>query len=363
MNSQQTFLDVLVNSIKTAGKYLPDREIAPIAILWPDSEREWEPLIPRLREHLHLLTLGTFTTQDRIGPPAWIRCMLARVLPDRLAPNVIPVIYLPGVSANELCNVEHRPKRLDTLVDIYFRSALWINNDSHDWSVSDFFQSADFGPGIELRDDDFTLKAMRRVLPSLCDLKVDQLKENEPWKARDFEDLVTDITKMIAMGESAELEFKSTARWNVCVAKKDQEMEKIILKTVAGFLNSERGGTLLIGVEDNGNACGIELDYQAYKSEKDHNVDAYERWLYGLLLNMFGHEFASQIHVSFHMVENVTVCKLVIDPAQVPAFVTIKNQHGKEDDIFYLRTGNATNGLRMRDFLAYYQTRWLRQSV
>jgi hypothetical protein len=357
MNEELTFLEVLVKSIKAAGHFQPEGEIAPAAILWPDREREWEPLIPRLREHLYLLTLGPYAAHIRTGPPAWVRCMMAGALPEKLAPNVIPVLYLPGVSASELCSVEQRPKRLEPLVDVYYRGALWVNADSYDWTVAAFFQSQTIGPGVQLRDDDYTKKAMRRVLPALCDLSVGQLKGNEPWKARDFEELVSDIGKLIAMGESAELEFKSTARWHLVDNVKSPLMEEVILKTVAGFLNSARGGTLLIGVEDNGHVCGIEVDYQAFSKGRDHNPDAYERWLIGLLLNVYGHEFAPHLHVTFHSVDERTVCKVVVDPAPVPAFVGAKTD-GKEEDIFYLRTGNATNSLRMRDFLAYYLTRW-----
>jgi hypothetical protein len=106
--------------------------------------------------------------------------------------------------------------------------------------------------------------------------------------------------------------------------------------------------------------CGIEVDYPTFSAEKDRNPDAYERWLNGLLLNMFGHEFAPHIRITFHRVQDRTVCKVVIDPAHAPVFVTTKNQNGLEEDIFYLRTGNATQSLRMRDFLAYYQNRWKR---
>jgi hypothetical protein len=359
MNEDATFLDVLVKAIKAAGHFQPEREIAPAAILWPDGEREWEPLLPTLRAHLHLLTLGAYTAALRCGPPAWVRCMLARALADRLAPNAIPVLYLPGISAGELASGERRPRRLEPLADLYYRGALWVNGAGRDWTAAEFFQNGEVGPGVDLRDDDFTKKAMRRVLPALGEVSLGRLKENEPWKARDFEDLVTDIRRLVAMGESAELEFKASARWDVEEDKKSPAMEGVILKTVAGFLNSARGGTLLIGVEDNGQACGIEVDYQAFTRERNRNPDAYERWLMGLLLTMFGHEFAPHLHVTFHALKDATVCKVVVDPAPAPAFVTLKKDGG-EEDLFYLRAGNATDSLRMRDFLAYYQTRWSR---
>lgn len=51
------------------------------------------------------------------------------------------------------------------------------------------------------------------------------------------------IIDLITQGESAQLEFKSTARWDLRENKKSKVMEEIILKTVAAFLNTD-GGTV-----------------------------------------------------------------------------------------------------------------------
>jgi hypothetical protein len=53
-----------------------------------------------------------------------------------------------------------------------------------------------------------------------------------------------EIIDLISQGESSQLEFKSSARWDLRENKKNKAMEQIILKTVAAFLNSQ-GGTLL----------------------------------------------------------------------------------------------------------------------
>ena len=63
------------------------------------------------------------------------------------------------------------------------------------------------------------------------------------------------------VGESATVEYKTSARWNALAAQgPDKKMEQIISKTVAAFLNTA-GGTLVIGVEDNGNVYGLADDY------------------------------------------------------------------------------------------------------
>ncbi|EKD26598.1 MAG: hypothetical protein ACD_79C01103G0001 [uncultured bacterium] len=65
--------------------------------------------------------------------------------------------------------------------------------------------------------------------------------------------------ELISKGEGQHIEFKSTLRMNLHTMKPDREMEFAVLKTIAGFLNSE-GGTLLIGLNDQGEIIGIKND-------------------------------------------------------------------------------------------------------
>lgn len=356
MPADPTFIELVAKSLKSMARHDPDEETAPTAILWMDPDREWEPILPLLRNRLPILTWGPLEKEERCGPAVWIRCMLARVMPDRIAPNTVPVVYLPGITPESLLNAENRTKELDPLAEFIFSGKFWRCTDCDCRSVDRFFRDHNEGIGIEMREDDFTRKAMLRALPVLCDMKLSQLKADEQWKAKDFEALAdTGVKKLIELGESSSLEFKSTARWDIVQQKADAVIEQVILKTVAGFLNSERGGTLLIGVEDNRNICGIEVDYQTFKNTDHHNCDAYERWLVSLLLSVFGKEFATQIHPSFQTIDGKTICKLVIDPAPEPVFVTDKI---KQDEIFYLRVGNATNTLGVKAAVNFYKTRW-----
>jgi hypothetical protein len=354
MKENYTFFDTLLNCIKYPPAYDPREQSSPVAILWPDKGREWEPLLPRLRAHLPILTLGAYEADHRSGPAIWLRCMLARTLVDKLTPNAIPVLYMPGIGADDLRLSWQRPKTLEPLVELLYRSELWVNRENQDWTVADFFQDGVIGPHIQTRDDDFTRKAMRRALPALCDLTLAQLREEEPWKAKDFEGLLEKgLSTLLTLDESAELEFKSTARWDMRENKHNPVLEKVIVKSVAGLLNAPHGGTLLIGVQDDKRVCGIEMDYPTFSRPDKRNPDAYERWLMGRLLNALGQEFAPSIHITFHLVDDLTVCKVAVAAAPWPAIVT---ENGSE--IFYLRTGNGTDQIGIRAVLNYYQTRW-----
>jgi len=60
-----TLLDALIQSLSRAGEYNRDDQVAAAVILWPDKERQWEPVLPVLRERLpHLLTLGPYAARS-----------------------------------------------------------------------------------------------------------------------------------------------------------------------------------------------------------------------------------------------------------------------------------------------------------
>ncbi|MFZ2616095.1 MAG: hypothetical protein WBV59_20215 [Anaerolineae bacterium] len=46
MNEPNTFLDALSAALQHAGQYNKNDQCRPAAILWPDKERQWEPLLP-----------------------------------------------------------------------------------------------------------------------------------------------------------------------------------------------------------------------------------------------------------------------------------------------------------------------------
>ena len=83
------------------------------------------------------------------------------------------------------------------------------------------------------------------------------------------------IAEVVKRGESDSLEFKSSARWNMRAGKRDDAMETVIAKTVAAFMNSG-GGTLLIGVDDDGRLIGLGPDYATLKTP---DADRFELWI------------------------------------------------------------------------------------
>lgn len=83
------------------------------------------------------------------------------------------------------------------------------------------------------------------------------------------------IEAIIAKGEGKVVEFKATGRLNIHTGDKDPKVEWGVIKTIAGFMNAH-GGTLLVGVTDEGEFSGIEGDFPFLKKS---DVDGWELWL------------------------------------------------------------------------------------
>jgi len=77
-NAARTFIDALVDALRSAATYNKQDQTPPAAVLWPDGERQWEPLVAELRERLPLYVLGTYRHTERSGPAYWLRCVTER---------------------------------------------------------------------------------------------------------------------------------------------------------------------------------------------------------------------------------------------------------------------------------------------
>jgi len=156
------------------------------------------------------------------------------------------------------------------------------------------------------------------------------------------------VSELISLGESATLEFKSTLQWDVVQRRVNKELRLSVLKTIAAFLNSS-GGTLVIGVEDNGSVCGLKNDIEVMGGSRDQ----FGQTLANLIGERVGEEFAPFVRTRFEQVSGETVCVADVDRAPRPAFV-----QGPDSKQFYVRLGNTTRSLDTEDTHNYIQTNW-----
>ena len=149
-----------------------------------------------------------------------------------------------------------------------------------------------------------------------------------------------ELDAYLSAGESSELEFKSTVRWDVKENKVNKSLQKVIAKSLAGFLNTN-GGVLLIGVEDNGAIYGIENDIQTLNKK---NIDSFEQIILQIIENHLGTLVTHYIKIKFVEKENKYVCILNIKHSLYPVYLKDKNL--KE---FYIRAGNTTRPLDVEE--------------
>lgn len=163
------------------------------------------------------------------------------------------------------------------------------------------------------------------------------------------------LEDVIAEGESDELEFKSTLRWDLKEGSVNKKLEEVIMKTVAAFANSQ-GGTLLIGVADNGEVLGLEPDYH---SLGDGDRDKFELHLRNLLNQQFGTGFVtSKIVIKFHEVSENDVCQIETSPGKEPVIVNVKDKNGQSIERFYARSGNSSQEISLGEMSAYIKERF-----
>ena len=120
-------IDRLIQAIRSAAVYDPDVQVAPACILWPDRDRQWEAIIPRLQNELpELLVLGNYEPDKRMGPAIWLRCVIAEKNEDIvITGSTPPILYLPGVSRQDLRAVESCPDPLKPLAELQYRGVIW----------------------------------------------------------------------------------------------------------------------------------------------------------------------------------------------------------------------------------------------
>ena len=190
---------------------------------------------------------------------------------------------------------------------------------------------------------------IERVRMAFAEHKVDDFLFKSEWTRAGFLEKVvavlnsppSSLESRIQAGENETLEFKSTLRWNVHTNQRDKKIEHACLKTIAAFLNT-RGGTLLIGVNDEGVAMGLEAD-------KFNNMDTMTRYLENLIVKKIGMRFMGEyVTVSVETVAGKQVLQVDCKPSDEPAYI-----RDDAEEFFYIRTGSSSRDLGKSEIHEY----------
>ncbi len=180
-------------------------------------------------------------------------------------------------------------------------------------------------------------------------------------RIRELENSEISINELLMKDESAILEFKASLWTSYSGAtgepiegqnKKNYSLEDSVLKTIAGFLNTNPG-TLLIGIRDKARdaikhqaeAIGIEPDFDWLKKGKQDS-EGFEHSLRELMRHSFSNPSYEQIYVniSFLVVEDRQICRVDVEqiPTGDPSSALYCKTKTMGEECFFVRSGDST---------------------
>jgi predicted HTH transcriptional regulator len=159
-----------------------------------------------------------------------------------------------------------------------------------------------------------------------------------------------DLASLLKEGEGLFIEFKETLRYDVRKGEVSKEIERMVLKTIVGFMNAD-GGTLIIGVNDKGVPVGLDNDYKALP-KKDR--DGFQNHLNMLIKTAIGLPFAKYVGVAFETIDGKDVCVINVRESHKPAYL----RTGDRNEEFFVRVGNTTQPFSISEAQEHIKTHW-----
>jgi ATP-dependent Lon protease len=153
---------------------------------------------------------------------------------------------------------------------------------------------------------------------------------------------IPELEQPWSKGESDTVEYKATLRRNLYTGAQEPEMGFMALKTIAAFLNT-KGGYLVIGMEDDGNAVGVDAD--KFKSEDKmslHLVSLVKSYLGSLAMTF------SDIQFEDYQGKRVMVVK-----CRKSSKTTFYKDKDTDRESFFIRTGPSTTRLSASETQEY----------
>ncbi len=198
------------------------------------------------------------------------------------------------------------------------------------------------GFGIECDDYETFLNARAKRIYYELKSRI-ELEHKEPPNQK--------IHELISAGESDEVEFKATLRFDLQTKTINKRLEYVVAKTIAAFLNSN-GGNLFIGIDNDGEAIGLFDDINSF-SENKKNIDGFELHLIGIIKKYIGIENSPYIKISFPTYDDVEICHIKISKSSKPVFI---KSDGKEE--FFIRSGCSSQPLGREEQSSYERNHW-----
>lgn len=151
---------------------------------------------------------------------------------------------------------------------------------------------------------------------------------------------------IIKGGESQYVEFKTSLRWNSHINAPDPKLEHSVLKSIVAFMNTD-GGTLFVGVTDNGEIAGIDEDHFP-------NDDKFLLHFGNLFNDKIGRAFTKFMEYGVISLDGKSVMKVTCQRSDRPVFL----KSNQRQDEFFVRHGPSSVELSMSEFNTYSKDRF-----
>lgn len=200
-------------------------------------------------------------------------------------------------------------------------------------------------------DDVILLRTKDLIFEFLSNEKVDTFNDVISIINNDFiseEKEVELVEDLLNLGkEGTYREFKTSFIYYAGNNSLDiDKQSSIIMKTIAGFLNS-KGGSLFIGVNDSGEIIGLQNDYDYFG--KSATSDKFEREIRATIVKSFNKDVNSHIEFKFLSSNNLEYCEIIIPSYDKPVSYF---------DNFYQRQGNETRVITGDDLIFFFERKF-----
>lgn len=241
--------DKVLHALKQAENHNSNVMIKPEVILWPDPENQWCDVIEVLQESIpHLLIYGNFEPSKKQGPAIWLKCMIAKVLPEaNWDADAIPIIYLPSVAKSDLRNVENAVFNFQPLLEYQYTGTLFIQENGREWSILAFVENPINGLGIKVAKDNATKDALKKTLPSIFQdrevLANKTIIDADYLNNQLFPDIIPTILKWMCKGDvllNTMDAGKGEVFTNLCKSQYEFEPDHKNIKAIAEKLGSQK---------------------------------------------------------------------------------------------------------------------------
>ena len=245
----QSIYDKVIKALNQAENHNSNVMVKPEVILWPDPENQWSDVITTVQESLpQLLVYGRYDVLKKQGPAIWLKCMISKMLPEAdWDVNTVPIVYLPGVSKNDLRNVENAVFNFQPLLEYQYTGTLFLQENGREWSIPAFIENPINGLGIKVAKDAGTKDAVKKALPTI--FRDREVFVNKNFIDADFlnnhlfPDIISTILRWMCKGDTFLHNMEKGQREafsHICVSQYAFEPDHRNIKAIAEKLGSQK---------------------------------------------------------------------------------------------------------------------------